>query len=39
MKLSSGMLNLARWILYGFNDATTIALGDVALPVKAGLVT
>ena len=38
MKLSSGMLNLARQILFGFNGETTITLGDVALLVKAGLV-
>ena len=39
MKLSLGMLNLARRILFGFNDATTTTLGDVALPVKARPVT
>ena len=39
MKLSLGMLNLADHILYGFNGATTVTLGDVALPVKGGLVT
>ena len=35
MKLSLGMLNSARWILSGFNGATTTTLGDVALLVKA----
>ena len=39
MKLSSGMLNSARWILSGFNGATTTTLGDVTLPMKVGLVT
>ena len=39
MKLSSGMLNLARQILFGFNGATTVTLRDVTLPVKARLVT
>ena len=36
MKFSLGMLNPARRILFGFNGATTITLGDVALPVKPG---
>ena len=39
MKLSLGMLNSAGRILYGFNGATTVTLGDVALPIKSGLVT
>ena len=39
MKLSLGMLNSARRILSGFNGATTVKLGDVALPVKSGPVT
>ena len=39
MKLSLGMLNLARRILSGFNGATTVTLGDVVLLVKAGPVT
>ena len=39
MKLSSDMLNLAGRILSGFNRVTTIALRDVALPVKVGPVT
>ena len=38
MKLSLGMLNLARRILFGFNGVTTTTLRDVALLVKAGLV-
>ena len=33
------MVNLARRILFGFNGATTVTLGDVVLPVKAGPVT
>ena len=32
MKLSLGMLNSTRWILFCFNSATTTTLGDVALP-------
>ena len=39
MMLSSGMLNSAGRILSGFNDATTTKLGDIMLPVNAGLVT
>ena len=39
MKLSLGMLNLAGRTLFGFNGATTVTLGDVALPVKARPVT
>ena len=39
MKLSLGMLNLARRILFCFNGATTTTLGDIAFPMKAGLVT
>ena len=39
MKFSLGMMNSAKWILSGFNGATTITLGDVALPMKVGLVT
>ena len=39
MKLSLDMLNLARRIFFGFNEATTTTLGDVTLPVKAGSVT
>ena len=39
MKLSSNMLNSVGRILSGFNGATTITLGDVALLVKAGPVT
>ena len=36
MKLSLDVVNLAGQILYGFNGATTVTLGDVALLVKAG---
>ncbi|RVW28616.1 hypothetical protein CK203_100866 [Vitis vinifera] len=37
--LSSSALENSRHILYGFNGATTTSLGDVVLPVQAGLVT
>ena len=39
MKLSSQMLNLVGRVLSIFNDLTTTTLGDIALPVQAGLVT
>ena len=39
MKLSSRMLNSAECIIFGFNDVTTTILGDITLPVQAGLVT
>ena len=39
IKLSLGMMNSARRILSGFNGATTITLGDVALLVNVGSVT
>ena len=39
MKLSLGMLNSVGQILYGFNGATTITLGDVTLLIKARSVT
>ena len=39
MKLSLGMLNSAGRILSGFNGATTVTLGDVALLVKEEPVT
>ena len=39
MKVSSGMLNSVGRILSGFNGATTVTLGDVALPVTARVVT
>ena len=39
MKHSSGMLNSAGRILFGFNGATTTTLGDVMLLVQVGLVT
>ena len=39
MKLSLGMLNSTRRILFGFNDVTTTTLENVALLVKAGLMT
>ena len=38
IKLSSGILNLARRILFGFNGATTTTLGDIMFPVQAELV-
>ena len=39
MKLFLGVVNSTRRILSCFNGATTVTLGDVALPVKAGPVT
>ena len=39
MMLSSEMLNSAGRILSGFNGATTTTLGDIMLPINAGLVT
>ena len=39
MKLSLGVVKSAGRILSGFNGVTTVTLEDVALPVKAGLVT
>ena len=39
MKLCLGVVNSVGRILYGFNGATTVTLGDVVLPVKAGLMT
>ena len=39
MKLSLRAVNSARQILFGFNGATTVTLGDVVLPIKAELVT
>ena len=39
MKISLGMLNSAGRIISSFNGPTTVTLGDVALPIKAGSVT
>ena len=39
MKISLGMMNSTKHILYGFNGAITITLVDVALPMKVGPVT
>ena len=39
MKLSFDMLNSIGRILFGFNEATTMTLGDVTLPVKAESIT
>ena len=39
IKLSLSMLNSTRRILSSFIGATTVTLGDVTLPVKAGPVT
>ena len=39
MELSSRMLNLAGRIFYGFNNATTMTLGDITLPIQVGLIT
>ena len=39
MKISLGMLNSTRRILFGFNDVTTTTLRDVALLMKVGPMT
>ena len=39
MRLSLGLQNSVGQILFGFNGATTVTLGDVTLPIRAGLVT
>ena len=39
MKLSLGMMNSTGRIISNFNSATTVTLGDVALPIKVGPVT
>ena len=39
MKLSLGVVNSVEQILSGFNGATIVTIGDVALPIKDGLVT
>ena len=39
MKLSLSMLNSAGRILFSFNCATIVTLGDVTLPLKARLIT
>ena len=39
MKLSLGLVNSAGRILFSFNGATIVTLGDVALLLKVGLVT
>ena len=36
MRLSLRVLNLAEQNLFGFYGATTITLGDVTLPIRAG---
>ena len=36
MRLSLRVLNLAEQNLFSFNGATTITLGDVTLPIRAG---
>ena len=35
MKISFNRLSLAGRILFDFNGATTVTMGDIALPVKA----
>ena len=39
MKVPLDKLNLAGRIVFGFNGATTLTIGDIALPVKARPVT
>ena len=39
MKLPLGVVNSSGRILSGFNSATTVTIGDVALPIKAEPVT
>ena len=39
MGFSSSNLENPRWILSGFNGASTTSLGDIVLPVQADLVT
>ena len=39
MKVLLDKLSSAGRILYGFNRATTLTMGDITLPVKAGPVT
>ena len=39
MELSLGLLNSVERILFSFNGATTVTLGDVALIVKVGPIT
>ena len=39
MKVPLDKLNSAGTILFGFNGATKLTIGDIALPVKAGSVT
>ena len=39
MKLSLSMLNSTGRVLSGFNGVTTVTLGDVTLPIKAGPVS
>ena len=38
MDISFDRLSLTCGILSGFNEATTVTMGDIALPVKAGSV-
>ena len=39
MKVSLAHLSLASRILFGFNGATTLTVGEIVLSVKAGSVT
>ena len=39
MKVLLDKLSSTGRILFGFNGATTLTMGDIALPVKAGSVT
>ena len=38
MNISLDRLNSAGRVLFGFNGATTVTMGDITLPVKAGSV-
>ena len=38
MNISLDMLSLAGRILFDFNRATTVTIGDITLPVRVGLV-
>ena len=39
MKVPLNKLSLVGKVLFGFNGVTTLTVGDIAFPVKAGSVT